>query len=141
MKLFYKCEFFKIEELVDEVIFKRWGDDAWMFFRPEALISLDGIRSYFNKPVTVNNWAIGGPFQNRGLRAPYSLVGGEYSQHRFGNAFDLDVKDLGVEEVRREILLHRNEPSFSRITCLEIGVTWIHFDCRNIPDRIRLVSP
>ena len=139
MKLFYKCEHFDIEELVDRKTFDLWGNRSWMFLRADALISLDQIRKYFNKPTWVNNWIVGGSFQWRGLRPAYCNVGNVHSQHRFGNGFDLDVEGMDAEEVRRAIL--ENQDRFPMIMCLETDITWMHFDCRNIPDRIRLVKP
>jgi hypothetical protein len=139
MALFYKCEYFDIEELVDRKTFELWGEKSWMFLKPDALISLDQIRKYFNKPTWVNNWVVGGPFQWRGFRPPYCDVGAIYSQHRFGNAFDLDVEGMEAHEVRQVIL--NNEDHFLMIMCLEINISWVHFDLRNIPDRIKLVKP
>ncbi len=139
--IYYKCIHFDIEELVDRQTYKKWGEKAWMFFRPETLISLDNIRKHFQRPVWVNNWSIGGDFQNRGLRLSYSMVGDEYSQHRFGNGFDLDVQDMKAEEVRQEILIHKDAPLLIGIMCLETNISWVHFDCRNIEDRIRLIKP
>lgn len=143
MLVFYKCEFFRIEELVDKKTFEKWGERSWMFLRPEALISLDNIRRYFERPVTVNDWLWGGQFHNRGFRPLYSTVGGDYSQHRLGNAFDLDVKGVSAEEARQTIIRLKDDPLFELIMCLETDVGWLHFDCRNIPDRQRilLVAP
>jgi hypothetical protein len=139
--MYYKCIFFNPKELVDKRTFDQFGDKIWMFFNSDVLRSLDGIRSYFNKPVTVNNWHLGGEFSNRGLRPFYVFVGGDYSQHRFGNGFDCDVEGVPANIVRHEILTHKDDPHFKLITCLETDIVWVHFDCRNIPDRIRLVQP
>jgi hypothetical protein len=136
----YKPRYFEIQELVDRVTFERFGVGSLMFFSPLALQALDGLREYFNRSVTVNNWHKGGPFQFRGLRPRGCAVGGEYSQHRFGNAFDCDVAGLSAGEVRKEILLHKDDPKLELITCLEADVSWVHFDCRNV-ERIRIVKP
>ena len=135
---YYRCEYFDIEELVDKATFTKWGEQAWMFFRPEALASLDQIRKFYNRPVTVNNWKWGGSFQYRGFRPRSVMVGAEYGQHRFGNAFDLDVNGVLAETVRRDIIANKDE-IFTHITCLEAKVSWVHFDCRNVPNRIMLV--
>ncbi len=135
------CEHFAIQELVDRATYERFGVGAWQFLSQEGLIALDGIREYFGKPVIVNTWHRGGSFQYRGLRPRSCDIGAEYSQHRLGNAFDCDVSGVSAEEVRREILTHPNDPRLHRITCIEAGVNWLHFDCRNIADRIRVVNP
>ena len=111
-----------------------------MFFNPVFLRSLDRVRFHFDAPVTVNTWANGGPFSQRGLRVNTS-VGVAYSQHRFGNAGDYDVEGYQAEEVRQEILKKSNCHDFELITCIEVDVDWIHHDCRNIRDRILLIRP
>ena len=112
-----------------------------MFLQPYALMSLDGIRVYFGKPVLVNNWAAGGQSENRGFRPTASTVGVPYSQHRYGNAFDIDVQGVDAESVRQEIIKNKDLYLFCKIMCMETGITYVHFDCRNISDRIRLVNP
>jgi len=138
--VYYKCKHFEIYELVDPVTFDKWGEQAWMFFRPEALLSLDKIREFYNKPVTINNWKWGGSFRYRGLRPNYVTTGAVWGQHRFGNAFDLDVKGLSAEQVRQDIIKNK-DTVFTEITCLEANVNWVHFDCRNVSNRIMLVYP
>lgn len=143
----YICRHFKIYELVDKKTFDRFGLQAWMLLNPLALQALDGIREFFtalrgkDTPVTVNNYHSGGPFQYRGLRPHSCTVGAEYSQHRLGNAFDCDIAGISADEARKIIVKHRNDPRFLFINCLEADVNWLHFDCRNIPDRIRIVHP
>lgn len=139
--MYYKCRNFEIYELVDSVTYSKFGEEAWMFFNTNALKALDGIREYFGTPVTVNTWKNGGNFEFRGLRPISSTLGATYSQHRFGNAFDCDIKGKTAIEVRTEILNNKNNELFKYINCLEANVTWVHFDCRNITDRIRVVYP
>ena len=136
----YRCEFFSIEELVDGAVYDRFGNAAWMFFNPAALKSIDGIRKHFGKPVTINNWKRGGAFSQRGLRSN-TAVGAQFSQHKFGNAFDLDVLGMSAEEVRTEILANPDHEDFKLINCVEAGVNWVHLDCRNIDNRILIVRP
>ena len=137
--IYYKCQHFKIEELVDRRTFEQWGEKAWMFFQPKALMSLDNIRVYFGKPVTVNNWCFGGMSENRGLRPPYSVIGADYSQHRYGNAFDIDIENVNAEDARQTIIKLKDSSLFYHITALEIEIPYIHFDCRNIMNRILLI--
>ena len=138
--MFYRPIFFKIEELVDKATFDQFGDRAFMFFNPVLLRSLDRVRDHFNAAVTVNNWANGGPFSQRGLRVN-TTVGALYSQHKFGNAADYDVEGYEAEEVRQEILSKPDQHDFELISCLEEGVNWVHQDCRNIANRILLIKP
>jgi hypothetical protein len=135
----YTCRHFRIEELVPKDVFEKFGDRSWQFLNPVALKALDNIREHFDDYVTVNNWLWGGPFQARGFRPMWSNVGASLSQHRLGNAFDLDVDNLSAKAVRAEIILHKHHPHFRDINCLEADVNWVHFDCRNIPEETRIL--
>lgn len=139
--MFYKCQYFGIAELVDKETFNKFGENSWMFFNTNILIALDEIRKYFNTPVTVNNWKSGGSFQWRGLRTLNCTEGGSYSQHKLGAAIDCDVKGKTAEEVRQVILKNKDHESFKHINCIEAETSWLHFDTRNISDRIRIVHP
>lgn len=138
--MFYKPKFFSIEELVDEVTYSRFGDRALMFLNPVLLRANDRVRNYFNAPMTINNWHIGGQFSQRGLRVNTS-VGADYSQHKFGNASDYDIEGYSADEIRAEIAAKPDHHAFELITCIEIGVNWVHHDCRNISNRIMLIRP
>lgn len=139
--MFYRCNHFGIWEIVDKSTYEKFGEQAWQFFNPAILISIDGVRDYFGKPVTVNNWRDGGQFQWRGLRPLSCDVGAAYGLHRFGGALDFDVKGLTAEEIRQEILKNKNHEKFKLITCLEGNVSWVHADVRNIQNRILIVYP
>jgi hypothetical protein len=137
----YQCSHFKIWELVDKNTHSALGDGAWILFRPDALWTLDKLREHFGQPVVVNNWHEGGSLSYCGFR-PYDVtVGARYSQHRLGNGFDAHFSSLTAEEVRQEILKKKDEEDFKLITCLEIDISWVHFDLRNISNRIQLVKP
>ena len=141
--MFYQCRYFKIEELVDPITFRNLGSRCWILFRPEALIALDDLREYFGSPIIVNNWESGGVLEYRGFRPKDCTIGAIYSQHRLGNAFDCNVTFVSTNEARNEILRNKDHDLFKRITAIEKGVGWLHFDLRNIPDeeRIFLISP
>lgn len=139
--MFYIAKHFRIWELVDKLTYEKFGEQSWQFFNPAILIALDGIREYFGKPVTVNNWRDGGPFQWRGLRPRHCDVGAEFGQHRFGNAADSDIQGITAAEARQAILSNKNHPLLDEITCLEDEVSWLHMDCRNIQNRILLIKP
>jgi hypothetical protein len=139
MRQFYKCKYFKIQELVDKETYQKYGEGAWMHFNPIALKTLDGIREYFGKSITVNNWDTGGNMDSRGFRSPNDNTGSRWGFHPKGNAFDFSVEGMTADSVRAEIIKHQNEPPFDEITALEINVTWAHIDFRNIDcDKIYL---
>ena len=145
--MFYTCQHFKIWELIDKETFERWGGSAWMFLNPAALQMIDGLwefaTAYGGKKtsIVINDWHWGGHLQQRGLRTPSCTIGGKLSQHRFGNAFDCFVEGFTAEEMRQAILENYDTYRLQWINCIEAGVDWLHLDCRNIPDRIRIVRP
>jgi hypothetical protein len=104
------------------------------------LVTADAIRTYFGKPVTINDWHVGGKRQYSGYREPTCQVGELYSQHRFGRALDLLVQGMTAAVVRAEILV--NPEAFPFITAMEDGVGWVHVDCRPVvafgPEKIFL---
>ena len=65
----YKCQYFTIKELVSPIVYKQWGEKAWMFFDPYLLEDLDYGRSTYKSPIIINNWATGGALKQCGLRS------------------------------------------------------------------------
>jgi hypothetical protein len=129
-----EMKYFKLEELIDRATFYLYGEDAWKLLNPDALDALDGIREFFNSPVTVNNWFGGGPFQYRGYRSENCPVGAKGSYHKRGMAFDLDVKGKDADEVRKIILDNQENPLLQKIQRMEANVIWVHFDTGKIPN-------
>jgi hypothetical protein len=72
MREFYKPKYFKTHELVDKQTYEKFGEKSLMFFDIRILKFIDGLREYFNEPITINNWHVGGRYENRGLRSPNS---------------------------------------------------------------------
>jgi len=132
MRQFYKCKHFTIRELVDEATYEKYGESAWMFFNPVMLRTLDNIREYFNKPITVNNWSFGGELDSRGLRSPTDDTGSKWVFHYKGSGVDFSIQGMTADDVRAEIIRHQFEPPFDDITAMEINITWVHIDFRNV---------
>ena len=135
---------FDLRELVDPFSFAEWGEGCWNFFPQDSLDMLHGIRTYFDKPITVNNWLWGGPLRQRGYRGPTSTIGALLSYHKRGMAFDFDVKDMTAEEVRREIIENQENEHLKLIQRMERAVTWVHVDRGTVPNgymRVYLFNP
>ena len=64
----YECEYFKIQELVSEKVYKKFGKFAWSFFDKEILQELDEIRRFHGMPIIFHNWSSGAFFSQCGLR-------------------------------------------------------------------------
>lgn len=142
--MYYKSKHFTIKELVDRKTYGIFGDNAFMLFSPNALMMIDGIREFLDIPIVINNWSSGGQYQFSGFRARSVEIGAEYSQHRLGSAFDLKPKGLTIQEAFNRIISNKDDERLKLITCIEdiaFTPTWLHVDCRNISDRIRIVKP
>lgn len=134
----YKCKYFGIKELVSKKVFEDRGDKAWALLDERALKTIDALRDRFGS-TTVNDWPWGGANQYRGFREGDCSVGAQYSQHKFGRAFDCIFRDISAEAVRRYIL--ENPEEFPFISSIEMGVSWLHFDVRNHGPAILTFTP
>lgn len=132
-----KSKYFKIQELVSEAVYKKYGEKSWMFIDEKLIKVLDLLREHFNKPVIVNNWCFGGNLHQRGLRANKDEMvvnKKDYyiSQHCLGKAVDFNVKGMTAQEVYEEILKSKDKfYLISRIENIKNTPTWIHIDVAN----------
>ena len=132
-----KSKYFKIQELVSEQVYKKYGEKSWMFIDEKLIKTLDLLREHFNKPIIVNNWLWGGELHQRGLRANKDeMVANKkdyyISQHCLGKAVDFNVKGMTAQEVYEEII--KNKDKFyliSRIENIKYTPTWVHIDVAN----------
>jgi hypothetical protein len=127
-------KYFKLQEIIDKETYETEGQNAWLHFSTDALIMLDDLREFFGVPITVNNWHTGGTFQFRGYRPPsypksLSPLG---SAHRYGMAFDCDIKGFSAERARTEILENKDSPLLANITRLEGDKNWVHLDMMKV---------
>jgi hypothetical protein len=128
------CKHFRIYELVDRQTYMNYGERAWTLISPDLQEALDGVREFFNQPVTVNNWYGGGPFQYRGYRGPACPIGAEHSQHKLGMAADFDVHEHTAEDARKIIKDNEDDPLLAKIMRMEDGVNWVHIDLKELAD-------
>ncbi len=134
--------YFRIEELVSELVFKKHGNNAWFVFNTETLHCLLLMREGIGKSFTINTWLWGGDYDERGFRENVSSI--TYNKtmrerlytsgHVIGCAFDFKVKGMSAPEVRDWI--ETNEEIFPckiRLEDLKNGtpITWVHFDTKH----------
>jgi hypothetical protein len=119
---------FIIKEFVPPEIWSAEGEQSISLVDPRLLITIEAIRVHFNRPITINDWHLGGQYKYRGYRPKDCKVGAKLSMHKEGKALDFDVCDLDAREVREEIL--KNEDKFPHIKRMENNVDWIHIDLR-----------
>lgn len=128
--MYYVPKYFKPYELVPRTTYTLLKNRPWIIwqlFDPHVLLVGDQIRQRYGKMVA-NTWYWGGKHQYRGWRSARCKVGATYSQHRFGRAEDLVPLEITAEEIRQDI---KDLNPFPLITCIEDGVSWLHFDTRN----------
>lgn len=132
-------EYFSIKELVSKKVYTKYGEGAWKFICPRLLHTLLIIRKEVNKPITINNWHIGGSFQQRGLRSNLSTIfmskfkkGRMYlSAHVMGKAVDFDVQGMTAPGVRNWLeTIEDKLPYKIRLEDKMKGkaISWVHLD-------------
>jgi len=149
---------FYLDELVCPEMYQHFGEKARWFIRPEAIRILQHLRDRF-RIMTINNWSQYGTvsaemylafdsaialkyFTQSGLR-PWFItidgkqllnpVGAQFSQHKFGSAFDPKFTNATPAEVRLDIIKHfASTYKPLGLTTIEANTKgWLHFDCRN----------
>jgi len=143
--MIYRCKYFDILELIPPDLWEHHKHEPhklWLLFDVRALITLDRLRKVYG-PLVINDWHRGGALTLRGWRPANTSTGAVFSQHKFGRAFDLTPSskseatvDMIREDIRQDAALLRQNPTVLNtiaeyITCIEMGVPWIHFDTRN----------
>ena len=134
---------FDIKELVCKEVYNKFGDQAWMFIDEKLIKTLDVVRNeILKRPMTINNWHIGGNYTQRGLRCNVCQlvksktdIGRLYlSAHNFGKAIDATVEGIDAEEARNIILQHRDMLPYN--IRMEAGVSWLHLDVYDTGEKI-----
>ena len=133
------CRNFSIREFFPKHFYNKFKNQSIKFIDPRIYVLADKIREYFDKTMTINDWAYGGKFNYRGFRPNQLLIesytknekafGSLTSQHAFGRAIDFHFDAIDTEEARQEIIRVRDE-KFPEITAIEMDVNWIHVDVR-----------
>lgn len=134
-------ENFVIQEFVPPQIYNQFGEKSIWFINPQIIKIAEFVRSFFNKPVTINNWHVGGTYTESGFRMPDTTTGAKLSAHKRGQAVDIKMSGVDYEHIRKTIL--ENEKKFidAGVTTFEDGTkTWLHLDCRyTMSDKILVV--
>lgn len=134
--MIYKCVYFSIKELVSPVVYQKWGEQAWMFFKESTLRGLDNIRETYGKPIIINNWSTGGNLRQCGLRSNMddlvkSKTGLYLSAHCLAKGFDLHDKSGHNQTLWQHCynLIQSNKSmDFKRIENFRLTPTWVHVD-------------
>ena len=143
----YRPQFFHLSEFVCKEVYEKYGEQAYLFLDEKIVIQIDTIRRMLNKPITINNWADGGRFSQRGLRCNTCTLVREktlknqiyLSAHVLGLAVDFDVQDMTADEVRLWIAVNKDKLPYNMR--LEKNTTWVHLDCFNNGNKLTFFNP
>lgn len=123
---------FILEEFVPKILFDYRAEKSIEMIDMRLVSLVESIRSWFNKPITINDWHKGGKLNDCGYRMPDSKTGATLSQHKFGRAADIHFSGItDYEAIRKEI--QDNWIAFKDfgLTTIEAGTsTWLHVDIR-----------
>ena len=119
---------FIIKEFVPPEIWNIEGEQSILHLDEKIIITIEQIREFFNRPITINDWCYGGKFKYRGFRPESCNVGATHSMHRIGKALDFDVQGIVAENVRKEIV--KNSFRFPFLKRMEKNVNWVHIDIK-----------
>lgn len=138
-----QSSYFKVQEFVPKSIYEKYGENAIWFVDPRIQKLANFVRTFFGKPVTINNWSWGGEFNERGFREPDSATGAKLSQHRFGRAIDISIAGMTPKQVSTAVLANERAFMDAGLTCMEDikdTPTWNHLDIRQTGlDKILIV--
>lgn len=126
----YVPTYFTLKEVLPMQFYKdhiHMGKKLWLMFDERLLKAADAIREEYGKMV-VNTWAFHGNSQWRGYRPWDCPIGSSISQHKFGRALDMVPVFESPEIIRMDLLSNFLDVD---ISCVELGVPWLHIDTRN----------
>ncbi len=124
-------EHFVIQEFVPPQVYEKFKENSIWFINPQIIKVAEFVRTFFNKPVTINNWHNGGSYTESGFRMPDTSTGAKLSAHKRGCAIDIKMPAADYDEIRKTILANEQKFLDAGVTTFEDGTdTWLHLDCR-----------
>lgn len=132
---------FELEEFVSRQTFELWKEKSIWFLDYRIISLAEFMLKTFKNEMIINDWHTGGKEENRGFRIPSITKTEVISQHNFGRAIDFTIKDINPEEVREYIRM--NFPHLRLIygiAAIETNINWVHVDCRNNNNSIKLIE-
>lgn len=130
-------KYFKIEELVNPIIFKMLSPELCEnLIKDYIKNSLDLIREDLGEPITINT----GDLQNCGIRLLNHPTGAKKSKHKLGIAYDLHTKNLSklIDLIKKDYKKYH----VSRIENPDITKTWLHIEfMESIPRKLIIFDP
>lgn len=124
----YKCEHFKIQELVSQELYMKLHEDAlWSMFDENLLRGIDWLRDQFG-PARINTWSARGHYDQSGIRTKGSKHYSEFSQHSIGCAADLKFDNFTPKMIREKLKAMNSVPYITRVE--DDTDSWVHVDVK-----------
>ena len=102
---------FQTYELLPKEIYTIYGEAGLRWLDPKIIGVLEFVRSTFGKPVIVNDWYMGGQFNERSIRIPgHTHYDWRKPGHPSGRAVDFDVQGVPSFEVQQYLLKTHRPP-------------------------------
>lgn len=136
---------FILQEFIAPEVYQTFGDNSIWLIDRRIIDIAQYIRTTLNRPVTINNWHVGGNYKDSGLRSLESLIGAKYGQHKFGRAVDPKVKGMTPINIldfiyNKWVELHKL--GLTTVENIAHTPTWNHLDVRMWMDNeLHIVQP
>ena len=97
-------KYFKPVEYLPKEVHDFCGDLGMRYIDQKIPLIMDAIRDFFGKPITINNWNIGGDRNGSCLRLPSNKDYIQFSDHSYGRACDFVVEGVDSISVQLNIV-------------------------------------
>ena len=127
---------FSLDEFINRTTYERFGAKSQRYIRQELIQIAQTLREFTELPITINNWATGGSYNESCLRDFTTSTGAKYSAHKFGAAMDLKIGDLSSGQMT-QIIIDNYEDIFKQLGVTRIedaeytrgkNRDWLHVD-------------
>jgi len=136
---------FILQEFVHPTLYDKFGANSLRFVDQRLIDIAQAVADITKVSITINDYAFGGKFKNRGVRLPDSPFGAYYSMHKQGRAIDLSAKKMTAQEIYSKILGNKDflfKLGLRRLEDIHYTPTWVHLDIANTGlDDIQIVAP
>lgn len=124
---------FYLDEFVPKEIYMQFYEKSIMFVNPSMISMAQGLRTYFNVPIGINDWWTGGSNNYNGFRPSNHSSTATLSQHYLANAIDARFpKGTDYDKIRQTIRDKYETFRVMGITTMELNTyDHLHVDCRN----------
>jgi hypothetical protein len=136
---------FFLDEFIHPSIYRERGSRSISLIDHRVILAAQFIREKTGRPIVINNWAVGGKYQDSGLRTFDSTVGAKWSQHKYGRAID-QKSELGPSKLLQIVMENEqyliDHQIITTVENIQSTPTWLHTDCRYTGmNKILIVNP